>query len=491
MPGRIHLPGHVGIISRSGTLAYEAVGQLTALGIGQSTSVGIGGDPINGTNFIDALELFQADPDTHAIVMVGEIGGTAEEEAAAYIQANVTKPVVGLHRRPDRPPGPAHGPRRRHHQRRQGHRRRQDGRPARRPASRWWQPRRDGQGHGQAAGRSAFRCPDELSRASSPGCEQPRSPLAVVWSRPPRGPRRPPGRRAPASGYQVTTSSATAAACSGRQRDPGPGPRRLDRPPAGPRPAGRGRGGRRRAGAGPRRGPGGGAQPPGPWAPPPRTWPSWAAPAAWCSSAAATWPPASWARTEARALWVDTGIATVLAQGRHPAAQVAVGRGGPGQDQGAHDFPRLHRRIPSPPATPTQAFAMASASPCTPTAPGWRLAYGLAGLVGGPPGDPGPLHLRRGGRGLGRHHLGRGWCASTRTGATVPGRGPGERGARLGLGVRGSAWWRTSEGLPFPPTCRWEIPLAHTSHYLHTGQEGGGHGSPNRQARQQRPGDAR
>ena len=96
MPGRIHLPGNVGIISRSGTLAYEAVGQLTALGIGQSTCVGIGGDPINGTNFIDALRLFQADPDTHAIVLVGEIGGSAEEDAAAYIKANVTKPVVAF-----------------------------------------------------------------------------------------------------------------------------------------------------------------------------------------------------------------------------------------------------------------------------------------------------------------------------------------------------------------------------------------------------------
>jgi succinyl-CoA synthetase alpha subunit len=96
MPGRIHLPGHVGIVSRSGTLTYEAVGQLTALGIGQSTCVGIGGDPINGTNFIDCLKLFQADPDTHAIIMVGEIGGSAEEDAAAFIQASVTKPVVAF-----------------------------------------------------------------------------------------------------------------------------------------------------------------------------------------------------------------------------------------------------------------------------------------------------------------------------------------------------------------------------------------------------------
>ena len=86
----------MGIVSRSGTLTYEAVGQLTALGIGQSTGVGIGGDPVNGTHFIDVLELFQADPDTHGIIMVGEIGGSAEEDAAAYVQAHVTKPVVAF-----------------------------------------------------------------------------------------------------------------------------------------------------------------------------------------------------------------------------------------------------------------------------------------------------------------------------------------------------------------------------------------------------------
>ena len=105
MPGSIHLPGHVGVISRSGTLTYEAVGQLSHLGIGQSTCIGIGGDPIIGTNFVDALALFNADPDTHAIVMIGEIGGNAEETAAAYVKAHVKKPVVGFVAGRTAPPG--------------------------------------------------------------------------------------------------------------------------------------------------------------------------------------------------------------------------------------------------------------------------------------------------------------------------------------------------------------------------------------------------
>src|SRR4029079_4038368 len=145
LPGHIHKGGSVGVVSRSGTLTYEAVAQLTALGIGQSTCIGIGGDPIIGTNHTDALELFNKDKGTRAIVMIGEIGGNAEEEAAAYVKKHVKKPVVGfidgttappgpregaaggrVHRRAGGAAGPADGPRGRDHRRRQGHGGRED-----------------------------------------------------------------------------------------------------------------------------------------------------------------------------------------------------------------------------------------------------------------------------------------------------------------------------------------------------------------------------
>jgi len=105
MPGSIHKTGPVGVVSRSGTLTYEAVGQLTRVGLGQSTCIGIGGDPVNGTNFIDCLKLFQEDPQTEAIVMIGEIGGDAEEQAAAYAKNNVSKPIVSFIAGQTAPPG--------------------------------------------------------------------------------------------------------------------------------------------------------------------------------------------------------------------------------------------------------------------------------------------------------------------------------------------------------------------------------------------------
>ncbi len=134
-PGYIHKKGHIGVVSRSGTLTYEAVWQLTCRGVGQSTCVGIGGDPVAGTSHLEVIKLFDADPDTHGIIMIGEIGGSGEEEAADWIKENCRKPVAGFIAGATAPARASHGPRRGYSQRRQGDSGREDRRI---PGSWYW-----------------------------------------------------------------------------------------------------------------------------------------------------------------------------------------------------------------------------------------------------------------------------------------------------------------------------------------------------------------